>query len=155
MGASSAGDAIDWLHTVLDEPDFAEAWIAMHEDLRLAMAQEWLWARRGVGSFVIVDLPQWAEALAVPGWGHPARRAFFEDTQRALRAHLAAYDRTAWRADPGEATAVDEELVVIRPLAGDPAEPVKLLLRHVKAARWEVSGLDGKRPQPGWPRDDM
>jgi hypothetical protein len=153
--------ALRWLTAVLTLEDVDAAWPDVDPELRLVLAQCWLWRHRDDPSLAFHELEAAASELADEYPDHE----LWPEFSGALLADV----RTRWpwldlasiaAAGRPRPVAIGYELVVLAPSdAGSPIisvedlpDPSLQLLMHHSDARWLVSGLgSGELPRPGWP----
>lgn len=153
--------AAEWLRCILERNDLAEAWPRTDPNLRLVLAQSFLWANRGHEAVVGYDLDEAAASLASCGFDHELWPAF-EATQ-VRESHdnwdgfFAGHYGVASRPRP---VGVDYEIVkYVETESDEPAlvmEPTQVIalvfLLRSSPDGWLMAGLREETPPvPGWP----
>jgi hypothetical protein len=149
-----------WLEAVFDHHDFAAAWRLMDDNLRLAIAHDWVWGNRNHPHVRFQQRDEMARRFADADVTHPLWRAFSAIQLNKLVA--IGYHRDTWGAVSWpRPVAPGYELVLFVPTGGEPVVfdtpqhgevNLKLLMRH-DGERWLVAGFSENVPQPGWRPD--
>jgi hypothetical protein len=143
--------ATAWVEHVLARRDLAAAWPATDPQLRLVLAQDWVWNHRHDPS--IGHNSDWDEIATglVDGPGaHPLWDRFAADL-------LATWEQT-WRGFASDAWTVrdvpevlDLDLEIVTFVEKDTALARRFVLRH-SGGRWLVLSVSGDQLfEPGWP----
>jgi hypothetical protein len=137
-----------WLEAVFDDHNFDAAWRVMDENLRLVIAQDWVWSNRNHPHVRFSPRDEIARRRAGADTTHPLWRAFAAIHLNKLLD--IGYDRARWRAAtwprpvaPGYELVLfidtgGEQVVFDRPQ--DTYVDLKLLMRH-DGERWLGRGL--------------
>jgi hypothetical protein len=152
---------------VLVDRDLRSAWLMMDDNLRLAMAQRFLYGTLGPQAIADLDkralAQEDAEALAAGNFDHPLW-AMFEDgwSSELDRVWPERIDISQWATTtaprpigPGLEHVLfletGGEQIVLQPgemIAADPS--VNFLLRNADEG-WKIASTSTQLPEPGWP----
>jgi hypothetical protein len=155
-----------WLTTVLTARDLDTAWLAVDPDLRLVLAQRWLWTNRADVDLPVDELEEVASELTVDFPTHELWPSFGETILDDLGSSWPWLDLdTLGAASRPRMVAIDYELVLLAPSEAGasivdlgetnaPEETLELLMHHVDD-QWLVAGIGSEElPRPGWPPSD-
>jgi hypothetical protein len=152
--------ATNWLGAVYRENDLRAAWRLTDPDLRLVLAQAWLWANRQrtiLANAEPDDLKAEAAELARVNSSSPYWRAFSETQLLEFRQLEFDFDTWGFASAP-RLIAPDYELLLLTECGADGvlmAEPTQVLahryLMHHTTEGWLVAGFGPAPISPGWP----
>jgi hypothetical protein len=136
-----------------------ELWEELEPNLRLVLAQAWIFANRDHPRIAGLDRDELASELAKPRPRHRLIRDFFATQLDEFRHSYRAYNEETWgAAERPRRFGMDTELVILMETGGDridwqpdmslPAFP--FLLRRI-LGRWRISNFRPEFPIPGWP----
>jgi tetratricopeptide (TPR) repeat protein len=136
-----------------------QLWEELESNLRLVLAQAWIFANRDHPRLAGLDRDELATELAKPRPRHRLTRDFFATQLDEFRHAYRAYDEETWgAAERPRRFGLDYELVILMETGGDgidwqpdmsrPSFP--FLLRRV-LGRWRIANFKPEFPTPGWP----
>jgi hypothetical protein len=155
-----------WL-AATEAGDFPAFWRLMDDNLRLVVAQDWIWANTEIGNPYFPDVPDERDDLAeriaadvVPADDELGDLfiAVMTDKFRGI-----GYNSETWgAASRPRLIAPDYELLLFVDTHGEVLtfdEPTLIetdlqLLMHASEGSWLVAGFTDRIPQPGWPPVD-
>ena len=152
-----------WLASVVEAGDLASAWPTTDPNLRLALAQSWIWHNRSRPPVSGWNREELARGLTAPRPRHPLWDTFAAKQVEKLRAWWGDANLDRWGASvKSRVTPSDYELIRFAPIAaaGSPPGRVpkppskgdgRLVLVRSTPERWVVAGFDRTPPTPGWP----
>jgi len=150
--------AQDWLRLV-QRGRMKKLWEELEQNLRLALAQAWIYANRDHPSLAGLDQDGLAAELARPRPRHRLVRAFFATQLAEFQDAYRAYNDETWgAAERPRRFGIDYELVILMETGGDAIEwqpgmslpAFSILLRRV-LGRWRIANFSPEIPIPGWP----
>jgi hypothetical protein len=160
--------AMTWVEAVMDRGDLAAAWPATDPQLRLVLAQDWVWNHRhdpAIGHDA--DWDAIAHGLAAVPPEDPLWDRFASDVVAVWQRTWKDFSADTWGVwDQPEVLDLDLEMVtfVERDSAAHPAESSELPMRpgHSTFTRrfamrhtpqgWQVASVNGDQLfEPGWP----
>lgn len=164
MGTGDGGAraaAVAWAAAVMDDGDLRRAWPLTDPDLRLVLAQHWIWSNRGQP--VVGAKEGWdslARGLAACPSTHPLWPRFAAERLERWRQHWQGFSPRTWPVRD-EPEVLDEGLEVVtfvKPREGEgsgragPPPVFRRLAVRRTGEEWLVAGLDGAALfRPGWP----
>jgi hypothetical protein len=143
-----------WVRRLLVHSDLEGAWPQTDPDLRLCLAQAWVWANRTKPSFATVDQQALAAALAEPTPDHPLWPAFAAIQLAELRDVLAIDLESYGVSDLSRPVAPDYEFVhfAIGTIEPEATAVALIVLLHRTDEGWLVANIgDTSPPLPAWP----
>jgi hypothetical protein len=152
--------AWSWLATVIESGDLGAAWPQTDPNLRLVLAQSWIWTHRTKPPVSRWNREELARGLVPVGSRHPLWPAFATRQVEKLRAWWGNLNLDEWGASiKGRVMAADHELVRFSPIEARPGQlprPApkgggRVLLMRALDDQWVVAGFDRDPPRPGWP----
>ncbi len=159
-GAASSGRvARRWINAVMQEADWATAWLLSDAPFRLAQVQAWLWPQRGEPELVSESLDDVAASLCEEGPAHPLWEEFAAVALETYHRTWQEFDLSRWAVaarsrpmGPGyEVVVYTREEGAIVP-DGESLYVARPFLMHRTAGRWLVAHAgSNKLPVPGWP----
>jgi hypothetical protein len=150
--------AQDWLASVR-RGRMRKLWEEIDPNLRLVLAQAWIFANRDHPNLAGLDRDKLAAELAKIRPRHKLVRAFFATQLAEIQDAYRAYDNETWgAAERPRRFGVDHELVILMETGGDIIEwqpgmrlpAIPILLRRV-LGRWRIANFSAEMPIPGWP----
>lgn len=152
--------ATEWLGAVYGESDLRAAWRLTDPDLRLLLAQAWLWANRErtiLAGAESDDLK--AEAAELAQVSSPSSYWKMFSTTQLAEFHEQELDLDSWGfASSPRLIAPDYELLLLAECGADGLlveEPTQVLahryLMHHTSEGWLVAGFGPAPVSPGWP----
>lgn len=143
--------ALAWVDAVLHRHDLAAAWPATDPQLRLVLAQDWVWNHRhdpAIGHDH--DWDEIATGLAASPSGHRLWDRFAHDLVTTWAQTWRGFGTDAWDVrDAPEVLDLDLEAVTF--VEAETALVRRFVLRH-SDGRWLVAGVNGDQLfEPGWP----
>jgi hypothetical protein len=151
--------AEDWLELV-NAGDFDAVWRGMDETLRLAVAQDWIYAnRKNTRDFPQHDWDRLAAHLSECPPRHTPRLSDF-NTIMLSKFQAIGYDPDTWGAGSRpRPIGLDCELILFTEASSEPIvfnEPTfietnLMLLMRSTPSGWLVAGFTDEPPVPGWP----
>lgn len=136
-----------------------KVWEGIDANLRLVLAQAWIYANRDHPRLAGIDRDRLASELARSRPRHRLLRDFFATQLAEARDAYQAYNDETWgAAEKPRRFGLDYELVIFMETGGDPLvwEPnmrvpaFAILLRRV-LGRWYIANFSAEIPVPGWP----
>jgi TIR domain len=145
--------------TLVRKGRMRQLWEELEPNLRLVLAQAWIFANRDHPRLAGLDRDELAAELAKPRPRHRLTRDFFATQLDEFRHAYQGYDEETWgAAERPRRFGIDYELVILMETGGDgidwqpdmsrPAFP--FLLRRV-LGRWRIANFRPELPIPGWP----
>ncbi|MGH9224422.1 MAG: hypothetical protein ACRD2W_11735 [Acidimicrobiales bacterium] len=143
--------AAAWVDNVLGRRDLAAAWPATDPQLRLVLAQDWVWNHRhdpAIGHDQ--DWDEIANGLAAGPGAHPLWGRFAAELLGTWERTWRGFGTDAWTVkDEPEVLDLDLELVTF--VEAETALTRRFVLRHTEN-RWLVASVSGDQLfEPGWP----
>jgi hypothetical protein len=152
-----------WLTAVLTVRDLDAAWIGVDPELRLVLAQRWLWTSRNELDLSLDELEEMAPQLAADDPTNELWPAFSETVLDDLGSSWPWLDLDSLgAAGRPRMVAIGYELVLLAPSDADGSlvklsapsaldETLELLMHHVDG-QWLVAGIGSEQlPAPVWP----
>lgn len=136
-----------------------ELWEELEPNLRLVLAQAWIFANRDHPKIAGLDRDQLASELAKPRPKHKLTRDFFATQLAESRDAYRVYNEDTWgAAERPRRFGIDYELVILMETGGDGIEwqpdmslpALTFLLRRI-LGRWRIANFKPEFPIPGWP----
>jgi tetratricopeptide (TPR) repeat protein len=150
--------AQDWLRLV-QRGRMKKIWEELEQNLRLVLAQAWIYANRNHPNLSGLDQDGLAAELARPRPRHRLVRAFFATQLAEFQDAYRTYNDETWgAAERPRRFGIDYELVLLMETGGDAIEwqpgmslpAFSILLRRV-LGRWRIANFSPEIPIPGWP----
>jgi tetratricopeptide (TPR) repeat protein len=150
--------AQDWLRLV-QKGRMKRVWEGLDPNLRLVLAQAWVYANRDHPSLAGLNQDDLAAELARPRPKHRLVREFFASQLAEFQDAYRAYDHETWgAAERPRRFGIDYELVILMETGGDAIEwqpgmslpAFGILLRRV-LGKWRIANFSAEIPIPGWP----
>ncbi|KKD04081.1 hypothetical protein TN53_31640 [Streptomyces sp. WM6386] len=142
--------AHSWLNLLRRKWKAAEVWKRLDDNLRLALAQDWIIANAEHPVVQGEDRDLLARALAQPKPSRELAKPMLDGRIEALRGHYAGWDPDTWAAPgPPRRVGLDYEIVVLAP-ADESTQGFPLLMRRV-GREWLVANFQSAYVIPGWP----
>lgn len=123
-----------------------EAWKRLDDDLRLALAQDWITDKLNNPGLVGPERDDLANALAEEDPRHPLAEHLVAQTVEALRQHYAE-----WGAESVLRRVGPEYEVVARTSVDGPSRPELMLLMRRVGSEWRIANFRAAYVIPGWP----
>ena len=150
---SPQGAAQAWVHEVLIRRDLAAAWPATDPQLRLVLAQDWVWNHRhdpAIGHGGDQDWDEIADGLAAAPHAHPMWDRFATDLITTWERTWRGFGTDAWNVLP-EPEVLDLDLELVRFEEAETGLTRRFVLRHADG-NWLVASVSGEQLfEPGWP----
>ncbi|MGH2721174.1 MAG: hypothetical protein ACRDJO_06170 [Actinomycetota bacterium] len=152
--------AWSWVATVVESGDLAAAWPHTDPNLRLVLAQSWIFTHRTKPPVSGWNREELARGLVPVGSRHPLWAAFAARQVEKLRAWWGNPNLDEWGASiKGRVMAADHELIRFTPIESRPGRLPRpsskggghLVLVRAFEEQWLVAGFDRNPPRPGWP----
>jgi hypothetical protein len=149
-----------WITAVIQGGSLAEAWPATDPNLRLALAQSWIWNNRSRPPVSGWPREELARGLSAARSSHPLWQAFADRQVEKLRSWWGNPNLDDWGATvKGSVLPSAYELIRFAPIrtqAGRvPKPPTKadgrLVLMCSTGEQWLLAAFDRTPPIPGWP----
>ncbi|MEU6374342.1 toll/interleukin-1 receptor domain-containing protein [Streptomyces sp. NPDC046909] len=149
QGSGSA--ARDWLTLLRRKWKTGEVWKRLDDNLRLALAQDWILANASHPWIQGEDRDLLVRVLAEPKPNLQVSKTMLDGRVEALRDHYAAWDPGTWTIpELPRRIGLDYEIVGFAPPGADPPQGFSLLMRRV-GAKWLVANFQPAYVIPGWP----
>lgn len=143
--------AQSWLNLLRRKWKAGEVWKRLDDNLRLALAQDWLIANAGHPMVFGQDQDVLAQGLAQPGTGLELAKTLRDSRIETLRDHYAEWNQGTWSiAGTPRRIGLDYEIVVLVPDEEQPQKEFPLLMRRV-GREWRVANFQPAYVIPGWP----
>ena len=140
-----------WIDDVLHGRDLAAAWPATDPQLRLVLAQDWVWNHRhdpAIGHDH--DWDEIATGLAAGPGQHALWDRFAGDLVKLWEQTWRGFGTDAWTVRQ-EPEILDLDLEVVTFVEQETSLTRRFVLRHA-GGRWLVAGVNGDQLfEPGWP----
>jgi tetratricopeptide (TPR) repeat protein len=148
----------DWLRLV-QRGRMKKIWDELDPNLRLVLAQAWIYANRNHPTLASLDQDGLAAELARPRPRHRLVRDFFTTQLAEFQDAYRTYNDETWgAAAQPRRFGIDYELVILMETGGDTIEwrpgmsllAISILLRRI-LGKWRIANFSPEIPVPGWP----
>lgn len=162
MAGAAQEVVLEWVRAVMEARDLRRAWELTDPDLRLVLAQHWIWAHQG--EELVGGRDGWDEiagALAASPSEHPLWDRFARERLRRWRESWSGLSTLTWELHDSEPEVLGDDVVVValvprsqkwRDLRPGPPPAFRRFAVRERPDGWRMAGLDGAALyRPGWP----